>query len=135
MSLTIIRFMEGEDVQMVHKHLITHIEFSTRDLEESKKFYSDVFEWKIQDFPGMNYATFEAEGGTGGGFSPVSEETLPGSTLVYINTPELEKTLKKIRSAGGTILLDGYDIAGVGRMATFRDPTGNVIALLQPLME
>ena len=135
MSLTIIRFMEGEDVQMVHKHLITHIEFSTRDLEESKKFYSDVFEWKIQDFPGMNYATFEAEGGTGGGFSPVSEETLPGSTLVYINTPELEKTLQKIRSAGGTILLDGYDIAGVGRMATFRDPTGNVVALLQPLME
>lgn len=120
---------------MVHKHLITHIELSTRDIEESKKFYSDVFEWKIQDFPGMDYATFEAEGGTGGGFSPVSEDSPAVSTLIYINTPELEKTLQKIKAAGGTILMDGYDIQGVGRMATFKDPTGNMVALLQPLME
>jgi len=120
---------------MSHKHLITHIEFSTRDLEGSKKFYSDVFEWKIEDFPGMNYATFEAEGGTGGGFSPVSDETPAGSVLVYINTPELDVTLDKIRAAGGTVLMEGYDIPGVGRMATFKDPTGNTVALLQPLME
>jgi len=120
---------------MAHKHLITHIEFSTKDIEESKKFYSDVFEWKIEDFPDMNYATFEAEGGTGGGFSPVSDQTPSGSILVYINTPELDKTLEKIRAAGGTILLEGYDIPGVGRMATFKDPTGNTVALLQPLME
>ncbi len=120
---------------MAHRHLITHIEFSTKDMEETKKFYSDVFEWKIKDFPDMNYATFEAEGGTGGGFNPVSEESPAGSIMVYINTPDLDETLKKIRAAGGTILMDGYDIPGVGRMATFKDPTGNIVALLQPLME
>lgn len=120
---------------MTHKHLITHIELSTRDLEESKKFYSDVFEWELKDYPDMNYTTFEAEGGTGGGFSSVSDENPSGSVLVYINTPELEITLRKIRDAGGTILLEDYDIPGVGRMATFKDPTGNKVALLQPLME
>jgi len=120
---------------MAHKHLITHIEFSTRDMEETKKFYSDVFEWEIKDYPGMNYATFEAEGGTGAGFNPVSEESPAGSVMVYINTPALDETLEKIRAAGGTILMDGYDIPGVGRMATFMDPTGNNVALLQPLME
>jgi predicted enzyme related to lactoylglutathione lyase len=121
---------------MTHKHLITHIEFSTKDLEETKKFYSDVFEWEIKDYPDMDYTTFEAEGGTGGGFSPVSDESPAGSILVYINTPELDVTLQKISAAGGTILMDGYDIPGVGRMATFKDPTGNIVALLQPsLME
>jgi predicted enzyme related to lactoylglutathione lyase len=55
--------------------------------------------------------------------------------MVYINTPELNTTLDKIRAAGGSILLDAYDIPGVGRMATFKDPTGNIVALLQPLME
>jgi len=64
---------------MTHKHVITHIELSTRNLEESKKFYSSVFEWDIEDFPEMNYATFEAEGGTGGGFNPIGDE-LRGST-------------------------------------------------------
>lgn len=120
---------------MTHKHLITHIELSTKNMEESKKFYSDVFEWKIQDFPEMNYATFEAEGGSGGGFNPISDESPAGSILVYINTPELEITLQKIKAAGGSIIMEGYDIPTVGRMATFKDPTGNVVALLQPLME
>ena len=55
--------------------------------------------------------------------------------MIYINTPDLEETLQKVKAAGGTIVLDGYDIPTVGRMATFKDPTGNVISLLQPLME
>jgi len=120
---------------MVHKHLITHIEFSSRDLHESKKFYSSVFDWDIKDFPEMNYATFEAEGGTGGGFNPIGDEYPAGTTMIYINTPDLTETLEKIKAAGGTIILEGYDIPTVGRMATFKDPTGNVVSLLQPLME
>lgn len=117
---------------MTHKHVVTHIEISTKDLEESKKFYSEVFEWELKDYPDMNYTTFEAEGGTGGGFSPISDENPAGSILVYINTPELNVTLQKIMAAGGTILMDGHDIPDVGRMATFKDPTGNVVALLEP---
>ncbi|MFC2064094.1 VOC family protein [Chloroflexota bacterium] len=120
---------------MTHKHAITHIEFSTRNLEETKKFYSSVFEWDIKDFPEMNYATFTAEGGTGGGFNPISDTYPAGTMMIYINTSDLEQTLQKVKAAGGTIVLDGYDIPTVGRMATFKDPTGNVISLLQPLME
>jgi predicted enzyme related to lactoylglutathione lyase len=120
---------------MTHKHVITHIELSTRNLEESKKFYSSVFEWDIEDFPEMDYATFEAEGGTGGGFNPIGEDFPAGTTRIYINTPDLDETLKKVKAAGGTITLEGYDIPTVGRMATFKDPTGNLVSLLQPLMK
>jgi len=118
---------------MSHKHHITHIEFSAKDLEETKKFYADVFGWRISDFPEMDYATFEAEGGSGGGFNPISEDYPAGRVLVYINTPEIKETLEKIKAEGGTVLLDAYDIPGVGTMATFNDPTGNLVALLQPL--
>jgi predicted enzyme related to lactoylglutathione lyase len=120
---------------MTHKHFITHVEFSAKDLGETKKFYADVFEWEISDFPEMNYATFGAEGGSGGGFNPISEEYPAGRVLVYINTPDLEETLEKIKTSGGTVIMDGYEIPGVGRMATFKDPTGNLVALLQPLMD
>lgn len=120
---------------MTHKHAITHIEFSSRNLEEAKNFYSSVFEWDIKDYPEMNYATFNTEGGTGGGFNPVSDENPAGMMMIYINTPDLVETLEKIKAEGGTIIMDGYDIPTVGKMATFKDPTGNVISLLQPLME
>lgn len=118
---------------MPHKHHIVHIEFSAKDFEETKKFYSDVFDWSIADYPEMNYVTFEAEGGTGGGFNPVSENNPAGRVLVYIHTPDLKDTVEKIKTAGGTVILEGYDIPGVGSMATFKDPTGNLVALLQPL--
>jgi len=118
---------------MSYKHLITHIEFSSRDLEETKKFYRDVFGWKITDYPEMNYATFDGEGGSGGGFNPISEDYPAGRVLVYINTPNLQETLVKIKASGGTVLMDGFSIPGVGTMATFNDPTGNLVALLQTL--
>jgi len=118
---------------MSHKHFITHIEFSSKDLAETKKFYRDVFEWKISDFPEMNYSTFEAEGGSGGGFTPISDEYPAGRVLVYINTPDIKETLERIRAAGGIVIMDGYDIPGVGKMAMFNDPTGNLVALLQPI--
>ena len=118
---------------MAHKHVITHIELSTRDIEETKKFYQSIFEWEIEDFPEMNYATFQAVGGTGGGFNPISDDFPAGTMMIYINTPNLEDTLEKIKSAGGTILLEEYEIPTVGRMATFKDPTGNVVSLLEPI--
>ena len=118
---------------MTHKHAITHIELSTRNLEETKEFYTSVFEWDIKDYPEMNYSTFNAEGGTGGGFNPITDEYPEGTVMIYINTPNLTETLEKVKAAGGTIIMDGYDIPTVGRMATFKDPTGNVISLLQPL--
>ncbi len=120
---------------MSHNHFIIHVEFSAKDLQETKKFYAGVFDWKITDYPEMNYAAFEAEGGSGGGFNPISGDYPAGRVLVYINTPDLDETLEKIKKAGGTVVLAGYDIPGVGRMATFNDPTGNLVALLQPLSE
>lgn len=120
---------------MTHKHPIVHVELSANDHKEAAKFYSDVFEWEIKEFPEMNYSTFAAEGGSGGGFNPVSEDNPAGQVLVYINTPDLKASLEKIKKHGGTVLLESYEIPTVGTMATFKDPTGNLMALLQPAME
>ncbi|MEJ2486574.1 MAG: hypothetical protein P8Y68_12645 [Anaerolineales bacterium] len=78
---------------MPHKHHITHIELPVEDANAAAKFYQAVFEWNITEFEEMNYTTFAAEGGTGGGFNPVSEEN------------------------------------------PFKDPTGNLLALLEPVEE
>lgn len=117
---------------MTSKHPIVHIELSARDLKETGQFYARVFDWQLKEYPEMNYTTFEAKPGTGGGFSPVNQGTPEGQVLVYINTPDLKESLEKIKANGGTIVLESMEIPTVGIMATFTDPSGNLMALLQP---
>jgi len=115
-------------------HPIVHIELSAKDHKEAGKFYSSVFGWELREFPEMNYTTFSSgEDAVGGGFSPVSEEYPTGTVMVYINTDNLEATIKKIEANGGKLVTGKYEIPGVGHMATFNDPTGNLVALLQPV--
>ena len=70
------------------QHPIVHIEFSAKDREAAGKFYSDAFGWQIQQIPEMNYATFEAKGGPGGGFNPVNDQNPAGTILVYIDSKD-----------------------------------------------
>ena len=111
------------------QHPIVHIEFSAQDREAAAQFYSEVFGWQIQQIPEMNYATFEAKGGPGGGFNPVSEKNPAGTVLVHIASDDIEASLAKIESLGGTILVPKTEIPQVGWFAIFVDPTGNQVAL------
>jgi predicted enzyme related to lactoylglutathione lyase len=116
-------------------HPIVHIELSARDQAQSAQFYSQVFGWKMTQYPEMNYTTFEAEGGVGGGFNPVSQSYPEGTVLIYIHTDDLAETLAKVEKYGGQTVLPNYEIPTVGWMATFKDPSGNLVALLKPVME
>lgn len=115
------------------KHPIVHIEFSSRDRAESAKFYGDIFGWEIQDMPEMNYTTFAAEGGPGGGFNPISEQVKAGDVFVYIATDDIEATLAQVEAAGGKSIMPKTEIPGVGWFGFFSDPTGNVVALYTAL--
>lgn len=118
---------------MTHKHAIVHIELPAINPKADAKFYQDVFEWQTEHFEEMDYITFAADGGSGGGFNAVSEENPVGNLLVYINTPDLKASLEKIKANGGEVVLESYEIPTVGTMATFKDPTGNLLALLEPV--
>ncbi len=111
------------------KHPIVHIEFSAKNREAAGKFYSQLFDWQVQQMPEMNYATFEAEGGPGGGFSPVNDENPAGTVLVYIETDDIEASLAKIKSLGGKVIAPKQEIPGVGWFGIFADPTGNRVGL------
>ena len=116
---------------MSHPHHIVHIELSAADHKAAAQFYAEVFGWQTQEFAEMNYSTFAAEGGSPGGFNPVSDEYPAGSVTVYIGTPDLAASLEKVKANGGTVVMPFHEIPGVGTMATFKDPTGNLMALMQ----
>ncbi len=108
---------------------VVHVEISTRNHEQSIKFYQALFGWKTNHMPEMDYTTWSAPEGPGGGFSPVGEMTKAGEVLVYIDSDDIEADLKKIKSLGGTVVSPKREIPNVGWFAVFRDPTGNTLAL------
>ena len=44
-----------------------HVELHTQDPEKAKKFYKDLFDWKFEDVPDMDYTIIKVGEGTGGG--------------------------------------------------------------------
>ena len=98
-------------------------------MEAAGSFYRELFGWKLQHVPEMNYTMWEAADGTGGGFPEVSADNPAGQVLVYIDSDDIEADLKKVVRLGGKILHEKVEIPQTGWFGVFQDPTGNVLAL------
>ena len=44
-----------------------HVQLHTQDPEKAKKFYKELFDWKLEDVPDLNYTIIHVGEGTGGG--------------------------------------------------------------------
>ena len=109
---------------------VVHVEIHSNAPEKTKAFLKDVFDWKFQDMPEMNYSMFEAPSAPGGGLQKA--ENLPAGVLDYILSKDIDGTVKKIQSSGGSIVTPKMEIPGMGFFAVFQDPTGITLALYEP---
>jgi uncharacterized protein len=112
-------------------HKIVHIEFSAKDRKALSKFYQDVFGWEVEHLDQMDYTTFKAGDGVGGGFNPVTDQNPAGTTLVYIGTDDITKSLQAVEKAGGMTIVPESDIPGTGKFGMFRDTQGNLVGLFK----
>jgi predicted enzyme related to lactoylglutathione lyase len=111
------------------KRNVVHVEIPAANVGSAAKFYQELFGWKIQPIPEMNYVMWEAGDGSGGGFPEVSKENPAGQVLVYIDSDDIEADLRTVEKLGGTVLHEKMEIPGTGWFGIFKDPTGNVLAL------
>jgi predicted enzyme related to lactoylglutathione lyase len=110
-------------------HSIVHVELSARDRKALGQFYSQVFGWELQHMDEMNYTTFTAGDGVGGGFNPITAENPAGTITIYIGTDDIAASLSAVEQAGGTILVKETEIPNTGWFGMFRDPQGNMVGL------
>ena len=108
-----------------------HVELMTRDIEKSKKFYSGMFGWKLEDVPGMEYTMVSVGEGTGGGMMKNPHPEGPDSWLAYIAVDDVKTSTKKAKELGGTVVKDVTEVMGMGWFSVIVDPTGAVFALWQ----
>lgn len=109
-------------------HAINYIEFTTSDIEGTKRFYSKVFGWTFQDW-GPDYISFDkASAGIDGGFSKGEPRSDKGVPLVVLYSNNLKATEDAVIAAGGEIVVPAFEFPG-GRRFHFSDGCGNVLAV------
>ena len=111
------------------KRNVVHVEIPAANVEAAGTFYQELFGWKLQHVPEMNYTMWEDGTGSGGGFPQVSADSPAGQVLVYIDSDDIEADLAKVEKLGGKVLHKKTEIPQTGWFGIFQDPTGNVLAL------
>ncbi len=109
-----------------------HIELQTQDVDKSKKFYASMFDWKLEEIPGMDYTMINVGEGTGGGMMKKPVPGIPDNWLPYVLVDDVAASTKKARALGATIARDVTEIPGFGWFSVILDPTGAAFGLWQP---
>ena len=111
-------------------HPICHIEIPATDPAAAGKFYAELFDWKIEADPALNYHMFQPQRGPGGAFVEVGEMTGAriGQVLMYVSTDDIDATLAHAEALGAKTLTPKTE-GPYGWSAVFADPVGNRIAL------
>jgi len=121
-------------------HTIVHFEIPADDVEKLRKFYSELFGWRIERMPGpMEYWAIETvpidekgrpvrPGVNGGLFKRESPDQNP---LNYVAVDSVDEHIKKIKALGGKIVLTKQEVPGIGWWALGADPEGNPVAIFQ----
>jgi hypothetical protein len=119
---------------------VVHFEIPFDDKERAMKFYSDVFDWQLNDMPQMNYVMAQTvpvdetqmpamPGAINGGLFQRPAEA-PNPTL-YVQVDSVDAAITKVRAAGGKVVTPNTPIPGMGAYARVSDSEGNVIGLFQ----
>lgn len=122
-------------------HTIIHFEIPASDVEKVKKFYVELFGWKIEKTSNMEYYMVETvpmdekgnllRPGINGGL--YKRDSPQQQALNYINVESVEEYSKKVTDLGGQIVVKKTEIPGMGWFAIAVDPEGNVFGLFETL--
>jgi predicted enzyme related to lactoylglutathione lyase len=123
---------------------IVHFEIPSDNLERTKKFYTDLFGWKIEKMPGTGqreYWTFTTttndKGGSNNGDG--EQRTVSGGMLerqmpqepimIYIGVNSVTEYSNKVESLGGKVIKQKTEVPGYGWFAICTDTENNGFAL------
>ena len=113
------------------KNPVVWFEVLGKDGTQLRRFYSDLFGWKIEGATGdMDYGLVAAaNGGIGGGVGS-SQDGGKGHVTFFVEVDDPAAYLQKVEKLGGKILVPPMEIPTYNlTFAYFVDPEGHVVGL------
>lgn len=120
---------------------VQHFEIPADDVERASKFYTGVFEWKMQKLanpedPSKDYWFFDTKDengnkGIGGGL--MKRQAPEHSVTNYNTVPSVDDYASKIEQAGGKVIMPKTEIPEMGFILVFLDTENNMFGLYEAL--
>jgi uncharacterized protein len=122
---------------------IVHFEIPSDNLERTKKFYTELFGWKMEKMPGTGqreYWTFSTTTNDRGGSSSGGEQRTIGGgmmerqmpqepIMIYIGVDSVTEYSNKVERLGGKVIKQKTEVPGYGWFAICTDTENNGFAL------
>lgn len=126
---------------------IVHIEIPADDVERAKKFYNDLFRWKIEKWPGatddsqltsaatgqpMEYwmiTTTDDKGNKALGGGMMKRQMPEHQVTNYINVNSVDEYSSKVEMLGGKVVASKHAVPGMGYFALCLDTENNSFAI------
>lgn len=100
------------------------------DVEAGKRFYGELFGWTFREGAGPEYEAFR-DGELVAALAPKQDGRMPTVWNVYFATPDAYALARRIKKAGGQLVIEPMPIGAFGTMAQAADPEGAVFGLWQ----
>src|SRR3954471_12935597 len=127
---------------MTDHGMVHWTELQTHDVKKAKDFYGKSLGWTFDETPMGGDATYPiimAGKKMVGGISDMafkngSAKGMPDYWFTYFAVDDLDKRLKALKASGGKVVVEPYDVPGVGKIAIVADPSGAAQGWMVPTL-
>ena len=117
---------------------VVHFEIAADDIARATKFYSDVFDWDIDETMPDEYWLIKTgsdlQDGINGALMKRDDGVRQGGTTGFVCTiavDDIEATRWRVKDAGGKLVTDVMPIPGIGKFCYCKDSEGNNLGILE----
>lgn len=110
-------------------HPVVHTEIRSEDPDATRKFFADLFGWKVASegaFPGYTFIDTGAEGGPYVAIGP--RQSAEDEVLFFVAVDDVAATLKQAEDLGGKIVQPAQQVPGTS-FGVFADAHGHKVGV------
>jgi len=110
-------------------HPVVHAEIRSADPDATRKFFADLFGWKVASegsFAGYTFIDTGVEGGTYVAIGP--RQAADDEVLFFVAVEDVAAALQKAEELGGTIIQPAQQVPGTS-FGVFADAQGHKVGV------
>jgi uncharacterized protein len=116
------------------------VDLQTSDTSGAKEFYAALFGWDYDDLPvgpgpDGNEAVYSMANKRAKNVAAIASLPMAGVPPhwnTYVTVTDVDASAAQVPGAGGTVVMEAFDVMDAGRMAVIADPTGAMVNLWTP---
>ena len=110
---------------------LDHVYYWTSDMDRAVAFYREVLGLRLVRRDGESWAVFDARGRMFALHGAVEGRPVePGGATAVFSVLDLDRSKSQLRERGVEFVHEG-DVQGYARFASFKDPDGNTVQIIE----